>query len=285
MQFKNLFPNNMDNRRLQSVRDICPLSSAAHSWLYATRWMAAIRSGDIVVSNRLFTWRRTFTRDAHAPELAPTKSFITLDEWAPTIWPRAHAGWRRFGIQHREAIVFLQEVDPKNPARSWSSHARRHLNIFKKISGTTLRLGTVEEYEKNIINSQVPPRLQTVFINEVRQHIQVHPETIEILIAENFDGILACFVVGNIEEAKQSYYIAGFFKHGTEKLHAKVGLIEWWFARSIDREYLTLNFGHIVGPHSRFESGAGYSNFKTHFGVRRVWWPGSFWKLRLSSKT
>lgn len=266
----------MDIRRLKSVRDICPLSTTAHHWLYATEWMSAVRSGDIVFSNRLLTWRRTFTQDGRAPELVPTNSFITIDEWAPSIWPREHAGWRRFGIQHREAIVFLNEP------HEWSSHARRHLKIFKR-GAMTLRLGTVEEFEKNIVLSQVPPRLQSVFINEVRRHVAAHPKTVEILIAENSDGVIACFVAGNIAEAEQSYYIAGFFKRGTEKLHAKIGLIEWWFARSVERGYTTLNFGHIVGPRSRFESGIGYSNFKTHFGIHRVWWPGSFWKLTLKT--
>lgn len=260
--------------RLKSVRDICPLSPERHHWLYATDWMAR---SPIVVQNKFFTWRRTFTKDGGAPKLAPTQSFITLDEWAPTVWPHKHAGWRRFGIQHREAIVFLDEP------HEWSSHARRHLKIFKR-ENIQLRLGTLEEFEKNIIHSQVPPRLQEVFVDEVQRHIKAHPETVDILLAENSDGVLACFVAGNIEEAQQSYYIAGFFKRGTEKLHAKVGLIDWWFARTKKRGFATLNFGHIVGPHALpgLESGFGYSNFKTHFGVRRVWWPGSFWRIKFT---
>jgi len=282
----------MDLRRLKHVRDVCPLSSEVFHWRFATKWMGEVARGEItfvpngysmfVARNKILTWRRTFTSDNAVPAPFESTSLITIDEWAPTIWPRAIKNWKRFGMIHREAIVFLREVDAKNPTKNWSSQVRRHLQSFKKNSDISVRLGTVSEYEKNLANSQVPKRLHQIFINELEAHIKAHPETVEILIAQLAGEVVACFAVGNMDLEKQSYYIAGFFKKGTEKLHAKIGLIEWWFKRSIERGYRELNFGHIVGPPLLpfFNSDqTGYSNFKTHFGVTRVWWPGSFWKL------
>jgi hypothetical protein len=270
----------MDTRRLKLVRDMCPLSPERHRWLYASAWMKKIRPSDFVVQNKFISWRRTFTKDGVTPNLQPTNSYLTIDEWAPSVWPRAHAGWRHFGIQHREAIVFLDEP------RAWSSQARRHLGVCKK-NNITFRLGTFSEFENNMSDSQVPPRLQKVFIEEVRRHTNTHPETIDFLIAEHGGEIVSCFVAASLDEIKQSYYLAGYFKRGTEKMHAKVGLIDWWFAQSLEKKYATLNFGHIVGPYSipGTETGTGYSNFKTHFGATRVWWPGSFWKLTWRTQT
>lgn len=285
----------MSHSRLARVRDICPLTPH-HQWMYAARWMAHVTASVLpidyfetgytitVVANPWITWRRTFTTNGVAPTRTASHSRITVNEWCPSVWPSATANWHRLGIRHREAIVFLDEVDCTNFARSWSSQARRHLVAFKKISGVALRIGTLEDIEKNIVHSQVPDRLHEVFLNSVRKHLAVQPETIDILIAESVDdGVLGCFVAGNMEEIQQSYYITGFFKRGTEKKHAMVGLIEWWFRRTIERDYTTLNFGHITGPRPipGLEPGAGYSIFKTHFGVRRVWWPGSFWKIRI----
>lgn len=270
----------MNTQRLKLVQDICPLVPERHRWLYASAWMKRVRSSDFVIQNKFISWRRTFTKDGAQPLMPPTNSFITIDEWAPSVWPREHRGWIHFGIQHCEAIVFLDEP------RAWSSQARRHLAACRK-NNVTFRLGTFSEFADNISNSQVPNHLQKVFINEVKCHINSHPETVEFLVAQQGGEIVSCFVTGNIDEIKQSYYLAGFFKRGTEKLHAKVGLIDWWFTRSLEKKYTTLNFGHIVGarPIAGIDTGIGYSNFKTHFGVKRIWWPGSFWKFHIKRLT
>lgn len=287
----------MDLTRLRRVRDICPLSGARFRWLYATRWMAAVAASAApieffdngytvtVVKNRLLEWRRTFSVGGDAPPSAPpSRALISLHEWCPSVWPPAGArrGWRRLGIQHREAIVFLDEIDHANFTASWSSQARRHLAAFKKARGVTLRLGTFDEVKKNIVHSQIPMRLHEVFLDCVEKHLTTHPETIEIMVAEAADGILlGCFVAGYIHEIKQSYYLTGFFRRGHEHTQVMTGLIDWWFERAFERGCETLNFGHITGPRPLpgMETGVGYSIFKTHFGARRVWWPGSFWKV------
>ncbi|OGH67839.1 MAG: hypothetical protein A3C15_02155 [Candidatus Magasanikbacteria bacterium RIFCSPHIGHO2_02_FULL_50_9b] len=287
----------MDVTRLTRVRDVCPFAPTAHHWIFATRWMARVTAGVApieyfetgytvtVLKNRLICWRRTFTTGSGAPSVATSDSLFTIHEWCPSVWPqpRDRRGWRRFGMQHCEAIVFLSEIDRENFARSWSAQARRHLVVFKKNSTIALRLGTLADLENNIGESQVPARLHPVFLNCVRQHLVVQPETIEILVAVRAatNEVLGCFVAGNCAEARQSYYLTGFFRRGTEKMQVMTGLVAWWFERTIARNFLTLNFGHSTNGSllSRTESGVGYSIFKTHFGVRRVWWPGSFWRI------
>lgn len=286
-----------DIRRLARVRDVCPLLPGRFRWLYATRWMAMVTASVApikffdggytvtIIKNRILEWRRTFTMDGSAPPTdVPSRALFAIREWCPSVWPSAaqQRGWHRLGIQHREAIVFLNEIDRTNPSACWSTQARRHLASFKKLSGVELRLGTFEDVKKNIVYSQIPRRLHDVFLDCTAQHIAAHPDTIEILAAQSADGtVLGCFVAGYVDEVKQSYYITGFFRRGDERTHAMTGLVDWWFQRAIARECETLNFGHITGPRPRrgIEPGAGYSVFKTHFGVRRVWWPGSFWRI------
>jgi len=136
----------MDVTRLTRVRDVCPFAPTAHHWIFATRWMARVTAGVApieyfetgytvtVLKNRLICWRRTFTTGSGAPSVATSDSLFTIHEWCPSVWPqpRDRRGWRRFGMQHCEAIVFLSEIDRENFARSWSAQARRHLVVFKK---------------------------------------------------------------------------------------------------------------------------------------------------------
>ncbi len=279
----------MDTKRLSQISDVCPLP-VHPTWLYATQWMSSIADSiapvifeknqytTTVISNSFFCWHRIFTRDNKEPIIPKTKAFFHLIEWCPTTWPTSTLGWKHLGVQHCEAIAYVNE---ENFSAAWSSHARRHLRDCKK-SNVTFRFGTFDEFKKNISASQIPKRLHNVFIDEVSKHINAHASSVEIIVAETPEKKFAgCFVAGNIEETKQSYYISGYFVREFEKLQVMTGLIHRWFELSYARKFTTLNFGHIVTPKpNRFlKSGIGYSIFKTHFGVQRVWWPGNFWRL------
>lgn len=281
----------MDRRRLRIVDDICPLPAHPPLSFDGTAWASTVAASIVpiiphangytatILQNRLITWHRTFTVDDVPPEPLPLpkSSFLHVHEWGPDIWPRNHNGWRYFSAPNCHAIALLNATTDYH--KVWSSHARRHLSTFKK-SGATLRVGTPEEAAAHCRPSQVPKHLQEVFLRLMHKHLATHPNDIEVLLAEHQGKVIGGFVAANCDAIKQSSYLFGFFHPNAAKLQPMTGLIDWWFTRSLERGYVSVTFGDIVPPHSLpFDSALGYSNFKTHFGIRRVWLPGSFWKI------
>lgn len=281
----------MDIRRLHRVRDLCPLRHGPNRAIYTTHWRAAalppennVRMFDggytsTVAKNRILTWHRTFTHGACEPPQEYADAIFHIHEWVPAVMPAAHHGWLHASIPHYDGIVFFTETPH---TRSWSVHARRHLSLFKKSDGIVLENGTRDDFTKNIQYSQVPSFFHPVFIDLLNRHLAAHPETIDILVARCADGaVAACFVAGNCAEVGQSYYITGFFNPQYARTHAMIGLVDWWMTRSRERGLAAVNFGDMCGPRPLpIDSAIGYSNFKTHFGVHRVWFPRGFWKFR-----
>lgn len=192
--------------------------------------------------------------------------------------PLAHAGWKRVSAADLAAVALLKP-DYRN---DWSEQARRHLRAFQR-SGLHLELGTRNDVEIINRHSQVPRGLQVVFGNVVKRHLATQPETLDFLIAKTSDGTpCAAFVAGNCNEIKQSTYLIGCFDPAHAKHFPMIGLVDWWFQRSLERGLASVNFGDIVPsrPLPAFlEHGIGYSLFKTHFNIHRVHLPGSFWKI------
>ena len=182
-------------------------------------------------------------------------------------------------MDHFEAVTVLTP----EPTKLWSSQARRHLSSAKKNSDLKLRYGTIDEMASMLPTSQVPKSLHQTFLDFAKRHIAVHPEDVEVLIATLNDQPVAGFIAGYCAEAKESSYLVGCFTGDGGKVHAMVALVAWWFERCAARDIVHANFGDIVGPHPfPFDDFIGYSNFKTHFNIHRVWMPGSRWKISLS---
>lgn len=131
-------------------------------------------------------------------------------------------------------------------------------------------------------DSQVPRSLHHTFLSFTDRHVAAHPNDIEVLIATLHGAPVAGFVAGHCDAAGESSYLVGCFTGDGGKVHAMVALIHWWFERCMARGIVHANFGDIVGPHPfPFDDMIGYSNFKTHFGIHRVWMPGSHWRMTL----
>ncbi len=272
--------------RLRMVRDVCPLPGfPSHD---SSVWKGrATQSAFPVVEhangytitdfqNRFITWNRTFTSDHTIPDLV-SKSFIHIHEWIPPTYPGKVPGFFTFSMHHHEAITLLSP----DPTKLWSSQARRHLASAKKNPNIKLRLGTVDEIQKMMPHSQVPKYLHATFLDFAKRHVAAHPNDVEVLIATLNDQPIAGFIAGYCAEAKESSYLVGCFTGDGGKTHAMVALVAWWFERCADRGMVHANFGDIVGPHPfPFDNMIGYSNFKTHFNIHRVWMPGSRWRIR-----
>lgn len=135
-------------------------------------------------------------------------------------------------------------------------------------------------------HSQVPKSLHPVFLTLATKHQEHHPADIEVLIATLNDQPVAGFVAGYCAEARESTYLVGCFTGEGGKTHAMPALVEFWFRRCLDRNLVHANFGDIVGPKPfPLDDMIGYSNFKTHFNIHRVWMPGSRWNITFNQKT
>ncbi len=282
------------NDRLSQVNDVCHiLANPHHAWRSGSWHRAGLPPDtanlpngytDVVVNNRLLLWRRHYTRDGEAPVLEEKEirgSFLSIDEWAPGIWPLASVkqGWQRMGNSSHHGIAYLPTDG--NFLAQWSTQAKRHLKTFQK-AGCKLRLGTFADVEGDILHSQVPRAMGMALAKITKYRLDITPESVDILVAENAEGKrIGCFVAGNDDALRESMYVLGYFVPEAAKLHPMVGLVHWWFMRSVERGYQACNFGLMCGPYtSRWDPWWGLSNFKTHFGITRVHLPPGFWKVR-----
>ncbi len=285
--------------RLRIVRDICPLpgfpSHDPSPWkgvaAKSVRPLIEHANGYTVTDfeNRFVTWHRTFTKDLDVPVLHAT-SFIHIHEWIPPTEPpsslidtlkSAGRRYRKFSMNHFEAIAIIEP----NATSRWSSQARRHLAATKKNEKLKLSFGTIHDIAAMMPHSQVPRSLHDTFLDFAKRHMSAHPQDIEVLIAKLDDVIVAGFVAGYCPDARESTYLVGCFTGDGGKAHAMVALVAWWFERCAERKMVHANFGDIVGPHPfPFDDMIGYSNFKTHFNIHRVWMPGGRWKIRIGGK-
>jgi len=278
--------------RLRIVNDICPLPGFPTHDPFAWKGIAAKSVQPLIehpngytitdFANRFVTWHRTFTRDHNVPKLS-SKSFLHIHEWIPPTEPsrsiiealkNAGRRYRKFSMNHFEAIAVLGN----DPTKRWSSQARRHLAATKKNPHLALRFGTIDDIATMMPHSQVPRSLHSTFLDFAKRHIAAHPQDIEVLIATIDGHVVAGFIAGYCAEARESSYLVGCFTGDGGKAHAMVALVAWWFERCAERGMAHANFGDIVGPHPfPFDDMIGYSNFKTHFNIHRVWMPGGRW--------
>ncbi len=274
--------------RLRIVRDICPLPGFPSHDSAVWKGRATQSAFPIIehshgytvtdFKNRFITWHRTFTNNHVIPDL-PSTSLIHIHEWIPPTHPPKIPGFFQFSMNHFEAVTILTPDFTKH----WSTQAKRHLSSAKKNPHLSLRLGTIDEIASILPHSQVPKSLHTTFLDFAKRHIAAHPDDIEVLIAVIDNQPVAGFIAGYCIDARESTYLVGCFTPAGGKAHAMVALIEHWFQRCIDRSLLHANFGDIVGPHPfPFDDMIGYSTFKTHFSVHRVWMPGSRWRVRVN---
>ena len=276
--------------RLRWANDQCPLPGSSIPSLHHTRWYAESQTDQpppnwqidgftsTVFQARWFSWYRMFTIEQ--PQLPPSRSLITIVEWLPRYEPNCLADWITFGRHDTSAYANLHP----DYLKDWREHALRHLKKFKR-ANCELRLGTREEVIKLYATSQVPKHLQVALLRLLDKHLKIHPGSIDILIAEKHGQPIACHVVGNCDEAKLSEYIIGAFDPEYKHDQPMVGLIDWWYQRSLGRGYSWVTFGYMEPwGWGLPKSGNGYSLFKTHFGVQRMWFPQNRWKIIFNHK-
>lgn len=279
------------SQRLRFVGDQCPLPTSKIPSVHHTHWYAEAHTDEqhrlwqtdgwtnIVLKNKLITWYRSFTLTP--PHLPSTSSFVTINEWLPRFQPATSNGWKVFGRSYTAAYARLHD----RYHNDWNNQAKRHLKNFKR-TGCSLRLGTRHDVTSLYASSQVPKTIRLAMLKMLDKHLLAHPETIDILVAETAGQAIACFVVGNCDEAGVSEYLIGAFDPAFKNLNAMVGLIDWWYKRSLELEYAWVTFGYIEPPtRFRLHDGDGYSLFKTNFGVTRLWFPKNRWQIKFKHRS
>ncbi len=291
------------SKHLRYLSDQSPLPGSELKSLRHTRWYVeahadpkSLRLNDdgytqVVFETRWLAWYRTFSPRPPSPFVyshgkhggnegglhsgnAIKRPKLIISEWIPEHNVR-FPGWFSFGPNYTCAYARLHA----NYLDDWRSHARKHLKAFQK-SQCSLRLGTAAEVADLYAVSQVPNSLQASLLAMLNRHLAVHPETIDILVAEVDGQPIACLVAGDCEEVKISEYLIGAFHPKYKHIYAMVGLVDWWYERAIAKGYQQVNFGHIHPPGWHFlDRGLGYSFFKTHFGVSRIWFPKNQWQV------
>ncbi|MFA5945401.1 MAG: hypothetical protein WC802_00625 [Patescibacteria group bacterium] len=298
----------MKRKDLKYVNDVCPLFTPGVLPPYdATHWagLGQIDPGyatlnergftTVVMKNPLISWHRTFTTDnnpLHSDSPAhPGRgkggglSLIRIEEWVPAfLGGSVTHGFKAFGPPRLHGIAEILAEGPVTA--NWRTQAKRHLRTFQKQSNVTLRLGLLDEIKSAYFHSSVPRSMRSTFWTLAERHLKEHPETIDVMIAESREhGIVAGFVAGECREASQSFYILGFYLPQAKQSQAMTGLVNLWFERSREKQLALCNFGDMCGPNPLpFQSDIGYSLFKTRFGIRRVWYPGSHWKIRFGKR-
>ncbi|MFH0928155.1 MAG: hypothetical protein V1821_01640 [bacterium] len=235
-----------------------------------------------IVQNRWLTWRRTFTKGAELPPEFRSTSRFVLEEWTPGVWPNPRlarrVGWGALGEVRCRSISWLK---PQTDYREeWGASTRRQLRIFER-SGLKVRRGNFEEVSGKYHLSQVPKDLQGIFLNEISAHLRAHPKLVEVLVAESATlGVVAGMINVYCPELKHSRYLVGFFLPEAAAYCPMVGLVDYWFKRTLEKGYIACDFGIICGP--KFWPGnrmLGYSIFKTRFRPERIWIPKTWWRL------
>ena len=267
---------------LKFVADQCPLD---HRSLQHTNWYGTVVAQKkpvsfspdgytvTIFSSKILTWYRSFTKNE--PQPIAKRSLIVLQEWVPARHPTGLRGWLPLGILPTRAFTELS-TDYKS---SWGSQAVRHFKAFTR-SGAKLRLGTKDDVLALYATSQVPKSLQPVFLSLLDNHLKTHPQDIDILVAEHDGRPIGCLVAGNCDEIRESEYMIGAFDPAYAKQQPMNGLMDWWFRRSLERGYKRVNFGAIDHPPRwPFSPIYGYSFYKIQFGVSRVWFPASYWRV------
>ena len=203
--------------RLTFVNDVCHILTSDRFYWRATAWhrrglppTTNLENGftDVIFNTRFFTWRRHYTQNGKPPTPLPAPSgWLTIDDWAPGVWPlkKDRATWLSMGNHTHHGIAYINQNE--DITTHWSSHAKRHLKTFYK-SGCTVRRGTFEDVEADMLRSQVPRGMSLALAKIVAYRLSIDPENIDIFVAEDAEGKrIECFVASNDEASKESMYI------------------------------------------------------------------------------
>ena len=101
------------------------------------------------------------------------------------------------------------------------------------------------------------------------EYLEREGETHLEKLDKKYNEILAGIAVLNSPTCKSSYYSAGFFMAGTEKLPLMTGLMDHWFQTSQSRGFRVVQFGNFWVPGNP-SSWKGFSDFKAKFGAKII---------------
>lgn len=192
--------------------------------------------------------------------------------------------WRQgralFDLGHKSAVGKVTN----DYLSSWSSSARRWVKKHRAL-GRKLEHVSFEEFAREYESSKyLDILLRKGFLRVVKEHIDVHPHDVHLLLARDQDSneLLGGVAFVDFTDISLSHYLISFLTPLGKKQAAAYAYIDWWYQHLLKKGICWADFG-IVWQKGDPHSWKGYSEFKTRFNpeykVKRV-----FWRITFSKK-
>jgi hypothetical protein len=197
-----------------------------------------------------------------------------------TIWQRfartdRPKGWLRGPASMSFRLTGFATADGAD-GRTWSGHARRHLQHWKKLVAAGKREVaevSLEEYLAAYARADQDFVMKAAFPSILRDKAAAHGNLFHLVASRRPGGPLdAGLAYLYIPEAGTSTHVSAFMAGDGKDDSASTGLIAHWFARCAEDGIPILDFGFFWAPGDPTDW-RGFSRFKAQFGVRLISYP------------
>jgi hypothetical protein len=158
----------------------------------------------------------------------------------------------------------------------WSRIARRHLKIWKEAHEYRVEEISLDEFAAAYKKSTVASKIGSIGISILKKRYAAaasHNQTMLWGVRNRHTGaIVAGVAVHYLLAHKSAVHECPFVLQEGQLVHAMVGLIDHWFAESIKREVPLQCMTHFWHP-GLPKSWQGFSEFKSHFGLKYIAYP------------
>ena len=196
-------------------------------------------------------------------------------------------GWKSFGEKDRSKMgyVFLSETTPYYA--TWSKHFKKHrthwlsscLDIVYTIEPVSYEdfLGA---YRHSKTAKRMPRDVRFFALKLLKQKMQAPHSDVAFWCARRMvDGkIVGGVAVEFSPLTKNTHYTAGFYMEDVGQDPVMIGLMDYWYKRSIEKGMKVLSFG-LFWVEGNPLSWKGFSFFKSKFGPEYVYQPPTLYKV------
>ena len=212
-----------------------------------------------------------------------TRGYLRIIKWHRLSRTDTPAGWKRFFKRSYVAIGFAELS--ADYSSSWSKVARYDRRYWLElVSEGSYRIRPLSWNEFKVVypKSVVGRKVGTVSIDALDGVVSAGGGAFVecYVVVGKTNEILAGIAVLNSPTCKSSYYSAGFFMAGTEKLPLMTGLMDHWFQISQSRGFRVVQFGNFWVPGNP-SSWKGFSQFKAKFGPKIVLYQPLLFRMML----
>jgi hypothetical protein len=208
------------------------------------------------------------------PALNDPNSPPRLVIWHRLVRDDIPAGWRQLSKKASRLEGFATVTD-MDYARHWSESARRYLRRWLTLQGQyAIKPVTLDEFLSSYARSGLPSWIKGNYAHILRQRARgPQARHLRLIAACDKSGIMAAgMAVIDSPTCFGSYYLCGFVTPEYSELPVMLGLMDHWYASSLERAITYLHFGEFWLP-GKPEHWKGFSQFKAKFGLQYIEYP------------